>query len=33
MLDALGCGRLARAGRELDVFDVTILVGADCPEL
>ena len=30
LLDALGCGALRKAERELQVVDVTIVAGADC---
>ncbi|HZJ25631.1 MAG TPA: LCP family protein [Acidimicrobiia bacterium] len=32
LLDAIGCGRLARAGEPIGIVDVTIIIGADCPE-
>jgi hypothetical protein len=31
LLDALGCGSLRRADKAIDVVDVTVIVGADCP--
>lgn len=33
LLNAIGCGRLARAGEPIDIADVTIIIGADCPQL
>ena len=33
MLDALGCGVLKRETKPINVVDVTILVGADCPAI
>ena len=32
LLDAIDCGRLARAGKPIDIVDITIIIGADCPE-
>ncbi len=31
LLDAMGCGSLRRAGRDVKIADVTIVVGSDCP--
>jgi hypothetical protein len=31
LLDAMGCGSLRKAGQDVRIADVTILVGADCP--
>lgn len=32
LLDAIDCGRLARAGKPIDIVDITVIIGADCPE-
>jgi hypothetical protein len=31
LLDAMGCGSLRKAGKDVGIADVTILVGSDCP--
>jgi hypothetical protein len=31
IVDAMGCGSLRKAGQDVRIADVTILVGADCP--
>ena len=31
ILDAMGCGSLRKAGQDVRIADVTILVGSDCP--
>ena len=31
ILDAMGCGSLRKAGKDVQIADVTILVGSDCP--
>ncbi len=31
LLSAMGCGSLRKAGKEVGIADVTILVGSDCP--
>jgi hypothetical protein len=31
LLDAMGCGSLRKAGKDVKIADVTILVGSDCP--
>jgi hypothetical protein len=31
ILTAMGCGSLRKAGQDVEVADVTILVGSDCP--
>jgi hypothetical protein len=31
ILDAMGCGSLRKAGKDVRIADVTILVGSDCP--
>jgi LytR cell envelope-related transcriptional attenuator len=33
LLDALGCGSLRRANQPIDVVDVTVIIGADCPDI
>ncbi len=32
LLDAMGCGSLRKARKDLGISDVTIVVGADCPQ-
>ncbi|MGZ4676293.1 MAG: LytR C-terminal domain-containing protein [Acidimicrobiia bacterium] len=31
LLDAMGCGSLRKAGQDIGIVDVTIVVGSDCP--
>ena len=31
IVEAMGCGSLRKAGQDVHVADVTILVGSDCP--
>ncbi|MGZ8751353.1 MAG: LCP family protein [Acidimicrobiia bacterium] len=33
LLDALECGSLRRANKPIDVVDVTVIIGADCPDI
>jgi hypothetical protein len=33
LLDALECGSLRRAKQPIDVVDVTVIIGADCPDI
>ena len=33
LLSALGCGSLRKAKRPINVVDVTVIVGADCPDI
>ena len=32
LLDAMGCGSLRKARKDLGISDVTIVVGSDCPQ-
>ncbi len=33
LLEALECGSLRRANKPIDVVDVTVIIGADCPDI